>query len=159
MIYSNFPLNLNLIIPFKDKKGIRKTRLLVELKKYEKQLHQRVVDLKAELLTVFKSSFGLSITKRTGTTSNKYYWRKTSRKSKRTYNRLSDECIINFLNDGFSRREVRDLQDAENELILINANLRLVYHIEGAIKDTAKELTNTHEMELPDAYFSDRFYQ
>ena len=63
MIYTNFPLNLNLIIPFKDKKGIRGNRLLLELKKYEEQLHQRAVDLKAELLTAFKSSFGLSITK------------------------------------------------------------------------------------------------
>jgi len=158
MIYTNFPLNLNLIIPFKDKKGIWKNRLLLELNKYEGQLHQRVIDLKAELLKAFKVSFGLSIAKRAGTTSNKYYWRMTSRNSKRTYNRLFDEPILKFLEDGFSRREVADLKKVENELILINANLRLVYHLKGSIKDSERELKDNHEIKLPEKFSSHRYY-
>ncbi len=158
MIYINSPLNLNLIIPFKDKKGIRKNRLLLELRKYEEQLHQSVVDLKSELSKAFKSSFGLSITKRTGTTSNKYYWRMTSRNSKRTFNRLFDEPILKFLGDGFSRREVADLKKVEDELILINANLRLVYHLKGSIIDSESELKSNLEIELPEKYSSHRYY-
>ena len=156
MIYTNFPLNL--IIPFKDKKGIRQNRLLLELNKYEGQLHQRVVDLKSELSKAFKSSFGLSITKRTGTTSNKYYWRMTSRNSKRTFNRLFDEPILKLLENGFSRREVSDLKKVEDELILINANLRLVYHLKGSITDSERELKNNLEIELPEKFLSHRYY-
>ncbi len=132
--YGADPLNLNLIIPFKDKKGLKKNLLLQRLSVFETQLHERVTLLKEEIADTISNHGGLAIAIKKSRGLAKYYWRLTTRSSKRMHTRLFDGSIQEFVQKRFDDREQHILIYAEEELIYINENLKLVNTIQTSLE-------------------------
>ena len=149
MIYSNSPLNLNLIIPFKDNKGGSQKLYRNDLAKFCTELDLRVDDLKSGLAERFGAKLKVAISSRSDGGVKRYYWRFTSKSKKRTFNRLYDEVVFEYLGSNFDREEVISLKAVEEELIYINANLKVIKSIENAISKLEDESTKLIKMKSP----------
>ena len=57
----SIPLNINLIIPFKDNKGNRLDLYRNEIEAFKERLSDRVKELKDELISLFGEKFELTI--------------------------------------------------------------------------------------------------
>ena len=130
-----FPLNINLIIPFKDNKGERLKLYLSNIEVFKTQLLDRVEELKIELDSLFGDMFELSISARSDGSTKKYFWRFKSRKQDRTFNRLHAESVVEYLSKIHDDRKLR-VKEMEVELIHINANLKILKNLKDAIDQT-----------------------
>ena len=131
-------LNINLIIPFKDNRGGRLKLFRIEIERFKNQLENRVDELKRSLEVVHGADFDLTIAARSDGHSKKYYWRFKSGKRDRKFNRLHAESIVEFLkqtNHGLTLH----LKEIEEELILINANLKALKGMLDAIEQSIDE--------------------
>lgn len=139
----SFPLNINLIIPFKDNKGNRLNLYINGIEGFKIQLESRVDEIKLELDEIFFGKFELTIAARSDGNSKKYYWRFKSSKKDRKYNRLQADSVMEYLT---SIDETRKLwvKETEMELIYINANLKLL----KGMKDSIEQSKNDVEMFL-----------
>lgn len=139
----SFPLNINLIIPFKDNKGNRLNLYINGIEGFKIQLESRVDEIKLELDEIFFGKFELTIAARSDGNSKKYYWRFKSSKKDRKYNRLQADSVMEYLT---SIDETRKLwvKETEMELIYINANLKLL----KGMKDSIEQSENDVEMFL-----------
>ncbi len=142
MIYSNSPLNLNLIIPFKDNKDFSKKLYMKELSQFRDDLEGRVVDLKSKLNERFGSALKISIASRSDGGVKRYYWRFTSKLQKRTFNRLCEPQLQAYLNAEFGRSAILSLKEIEEELIYINGNMKIARTIETTLKKFDEEITS-----------------
>lgn len=139
----SFPLNINLIIPFKDNKGERLKLYMSEIETFKLQLESRVAELKEELDEIFGDLFELTIAARSDGNSKKFYWRFKSSKQDRKYNRLQAESVVEYLSSVDDKRKLR-VKEVEMELIYINANLKLL----KGMKDSIEQSVNEAEMLL-----------
>lgn len=141
------PLNINLLIPFKDNKGRRLDLYRNEIESFKVTLGDRVDDIKTEIVQLFGDSFELTIAARSDGNSKKYYWRFKSSKRDRKYNRLHAETIVSYL-ETFDRDRVLWLKEVEEELIYINANLKLVKGMLDSIDQSMGELKSLRDSNL-----------
>lgn len=132
------PLNINLIIPFKDNKGERLKLYLGEIEVFKIQLFSRVEELKIELEEIFGDMFELTISPRSDGSTKKFYWRFKSRKQNRNFNRLYAESVVEYLSEIHDDRKCR-VTEVEMELIDINANLKLLKGIKDSIEQSTKD--------------------
>tara|TARA_A100001015_G_scaffold244980_1_gene280774 strand:- start:1397 stop:1831 length:435 start_codon:yes stop_codon:yes gene_type:complete len=132
------PLNINLIIPFKDNKAGRLNLYRKEIEVFKEMLGQRVEELKEELVSLFGENFELTLAARSDGNSRKYYWRFKSSKRDRKYNRLHAGSIVEYLRVFDDERKLR-LKETEEELIYINANLKLIKGMLDSIDQAVNE--------------------
>lgn len=132
------PLNINLIIPFKDNKAGRLNLYRKEIEVFKEMLGQRVEELKEELVSLFGENFELTLAARSDGNSRKYYWRFKSSKRDRKYNRLHAGSIVEYLRVFDDKRKLR-LKETEEELIYINANLKLIKGMLDSIDQAVDE--------------------
>lgn len=132
------PLNINLIIPFKDNKAGRLNLYRKEIEAFKEMLGQRVEELKEELVSLFGENFELTLAARSDGNSRKYYWRFKSSKRDRKYNRLHSDSIVEYLRVFDDERKLR-LKETEEELIYINANLKLIKGMLDSIDQAVDE--------------------
>lgn len=132
------PLNINLIIPFKDNKAGRLNLYRKEIEAFKEMLGQRVEELKEELVSLFGENFELTLAARSDGNSRKYYWRFKSSKRDRKYNRLHADSIVEYLRVFDDERKLR-LKETEEELIDINANLKLIKGMLDSIDQAVDE--------------------
>lgn len=149
MIYSNSPLNLNLIIPFKDNKESARKLYLGELIAFRGDLEFRVNELKSKLIDRFGSELKISIAARSDGGVKRYYWRFTSKLKKRTFNRLCEPQVQAYLDSEFDRAAILNLKEIEEELIYINGNMKIAKSIESTIKKFDEEVANLITMKAP----------
>ena len=138
MNYENPPLNINLIIPFKDNKGEHQILFLGEIDRFKLTLEKRADTLKGDLVDLFGNDFELNIAARSDGNAKRYYWRFKSSKRDRKFNRLnadSNQSYISLLDDS---RKLR-LKEMEEELIYINANLKVIKSMTDAIEQSKTE--------------------
>lgn len=135
----SFPLNINLIIPFKDNKGNRLNLYINGIEGFKIQLESRVDEIKLELDEFFFGKFELTIAARSDGNSKKYYWRFKSSKKDRKYNRLQADSVMEYLT---SIDETRKLwvKETEMELIYINANLKLLKGMKDSIEQSENDV-------------------
>lgn len=131
-------LNINLIIPFKDNKAGRLNLYRKEIEVFKEMLGQRVEELKEELVSLFGENFELTLAARSDGNSRKYYWRFKSSKRDRKYNRLHAGSIVEYLRVFDDERKLR-LKETEEELIYINANLKLIKGMLDSIDQAVDE--------------------
>ena len=134
----SFPLNINLIIPFKDNKGDRLKLYLADINVFKEQLELKVEDLKNDLDEIFGTTFELTISARSDGSVKKYYWRFKSSKQDRKYNRLRAESVLKYLATVDETRRFR-VKEVESELLGINANMKLLKGMVDSIELTMKE--------------------
>ena len=132
------PLNINLIIPFKDNKAGRLNLYRKEIEAFKEMLGQRVEELKEELVSLFGENFELTLAARSDGNSRKYYWRFKSSKRDRKYNSLHADSIVEYLRVFDDERKLR-LKETEEELIYINANLKLIKGMLDSIDQAVDE--------------------
>lgn len=132
------PLNINLIIPFKDNKGGRLNLYQNEIEAFKGSLGDRVEELKDELVSLFGEDFELTIAARSDGNAKKYYWRFKSSKRDRKYNRLHADSVLEYVGTFDNERKLR-LKELEVELIYINANLKLIKGMMDAIDQSIEE--------------------
>ena len=124
------PLNINLIIPFKDNKAGRLNLYRKEIEAFKEMLGQRVEELKEELVSLFGENFELTLAARSDGNSRKYYWRFKSSKRDRKYNRLHADSIVEYLRVFDDVRKLLDilheLVDSGNTVVVIEHNLDVV---------------------------------
>lgn len=134
----SLPLNINLIIPFKDNKGRRLALYRNEIEAFRDSLGDRVGGMKDELVSLFGERFELTIAARSDGNSRKYYWRFKSSKRDRKYNRLHADTVVEYLGQYDHDRKLK-LRELEEELIYINANLKLIKGMLDAIDQSEDE--------------------
>ncbi|QFT57169.1 hypothetical protein [Microbulbifer sp. THAF38] len=132
------PLNINLIIPFKDNKTGRLNLYRNEIEWFKENLAIRVEDLKEELTSLFGEGFELTLAPRSDGNSRKYYWRFKSSKRDRKYNRLHTNSVVEYVGMFDEARKLR-LKEIEEELIYINANLKLIKGMLDSIDQSVEE--------------------
>jgi hypothetical protein len=130
-------LNINLIIPFKDNKG-RLDLYENDIERFKLALGARTEELKSELNSLFCGNLELTIAARSDGSARKYYWRFTSAKRDRKYNRLTSKPVAEYIAGIDDRLRLR-LREMESELIDINANLKLIKGISDAIHQSVTE--------------------
>lgn len=135
----SLPLNLNLIIPFKDNKGERLNLYRVDIERFKDGLGERVDEIKEEIMELFGNNFQMNISARSDGNSRKYYWRFKSSKKNRKYNRLHAEVVVEYLMTLDDQRSLW-LREIEEELIYINANLKLIKGMLDSIDQVESEL-------------------
>lgn len=131
-------LNINLIIPFKDNKGERLNLVIREIDAYSDQLESQVAQFRDELDGLFSGNCELTIAGRSDGNAKKYYWRFKSNKQDRKYNRLQAESVLGYLSRIGERQKLR-IKEIEGDLILINANFKILKGMKDAIAQSAKE--------------------
>jgi len=141
------PLNINLIIPFKDNKGERLNLYRIEIESYKEALASRVEDIKEEIIELFGNNFEMNIAARSDGNTRKYYWRFKSSKRDRKYNRLNAESVVEYLTTIDDRRSLW-LREVEEELIYINANLKLIKGMLDSIGQCQKEQRELREQKF-----------
>lgn len=134
----SLPLNVNLIIPFKDNKTGRLNLYRNEIEAFKSSLGDRVEELKEELISLLGEDFELTIAARSDGNARKYYWRFKSGKRDRKYNRLHADSVVQYVRVFDDRRKFR-LKEMEEELIYINANLKLIKGMMDAIDQSLDE--------------------
>lgn len=132
------PLNINLIIPFKDNKAGGLNLYRKEIEAFKGMLGQRVEELREELVSLFGEDFELTLAVRSDGNSRKYYWRFKSSKRDRKYSRLHADSIVEYLRVFDDERKLR-LKETEEELIYINANLKLIKGMLDSIDQSVDE--------------------
>lgn len=130
----NSPLNLNLIISFKDNKEGVHARLLREIDDFAGELDERVSQIKGEIETLFGTDFPLSIYVRALKTTRTYFWRYRGKAAQRKYARLTDS-IFKPVVTSLHPDQVITLRSIESELLTINANLLVIHALKNAIAD------------------------
>ena len=119
------PLNINLYIPFKDNKGARRARCRLELETFREEIIARAEELKEEVGQIFARGEGMSMLSKSDGNSKKYYWRiKAGEPSRRYFRLAADEPRAIF--ERTSEICQMRLIEIEQEIISLNANLRLV---------------------------------
>lgn len=132
------PLNINLIIPFKDNTAGRLALYRRELDLFKAQLNDRVEELKDELASLFGEKFELTIAARSDGNAKKFFWRFTSSKRGRSYARLQDEPVCSYASQYDNARKLR-LKEIEEELLDINANLKLLKGMLDSIEQSVAD--------------------
>lgn len=138
------PLNINLLIPFKDNIGKRQNLYLIEIERFRKSLEDEVESIKVELDDLFGKEFEISIAGRSDGNSKRYYWRFKSSKKDRKFNRLNSSSLSDYLSK-FSDDQKNQLKDIERSIIYINANLKLVKGMIDSLAQCNDEIQSVHE--------------
>lgn len=141
----NLPLNINLILPFKDNKGFRQKLLDNELCSFESELLEHVESLKCSLAERSVASLKITIMPRSDGSVKMYYWRFKSSKQSRAYSRLSAPIFKTYL-DSLDYETVVTLKKVECELIYINFNLKVIKSLRGAIAKCNEEQAKNYEI-------------
>ena len=139
--FESDPLNINLIIPFKDNKQAKQKLFIRDIERFKLALEREIESIKSELDDLLGSHFELSIVARSDGNAKKYYWRFKSSKRDRKFNRLASDTIRDYL-DVFSSEQKRQLFEIERSIIFINANLKLVKAMLDAISQSNEELNS-----------------
>jgi len=133
------PLNINLIIPFKDNKGLRLKLYVGDIKTFKLQLEERVDELRSELDSLFAGKCKLTIASRADGNAKKFFWRFRSRDADRKYHRVTAEPVMEYLSTVHDAQMLR-VREQEMELIYINANLKLLKGMMDSIEQSAEEI-------------------
>ena len=140
-------LNINLLIPFKDNSGARRNLYKAEIEKFRAQLDARASEIGDDLATIFGDNFELAISSRSDGTTRKYFWRFRSSKRDRKYVRLAAVSIQDYLRS-LDREEIRHLKVLEEEIIYLNANLRLLKAMADSIEQSENEIAELRELAI-----------
>lgn len=138
-------LNINLIIPFKDNKEARRNLYRAEIGRFRAWLEERAAELRGDIEQLFGPEFELTIASRSDGSSKKFYWRFRSTKKDRKYVRLSTASIVEYLKT-LNPDQVIKLKIVEEEIIYINANLRLVKGIMDSMLQSESEMAELRSM-------------
>lgn len=137
-------LNINLIIPFKDNKGEHLTLYLQEISRFGDTLSSRAEELKAEVAVICGVDFALTIAARSDGNTKRYYWRFKSSQRDRKFNRLVADSVQEYVSTRDSRRGIW-LKEVEEELIYINANLKVIKGMRDAVDQSRDELSKLRQ--------------
>lgn len=141
------PLNINLLIPFKDNKGERQKLYLLEIDRFKASLEKEIDDLKSELEDLFGADFQLSIVARSDGNAKRYYWRYKSSKKDRKFNRLNSESFQDYLGCYGDVQKIQ-LKEIEKSIIYVNANLKLVKGMLDSIEQCNSEIEAMHQIKF-----------
>ena len=133
------PLNINLIIPFKDNIGDKQRLHQRRLNDFKDELEFRVDELRSSLPVLFGEDFELAIMARGEAGTKRYYWRFRSNKRDRKYNRLDDAEVTDYIRNFHDSLRLR-LGEIEEELIYINANMKVLNTFRDALNKSKKEI-------------------
>ncbi len=147
MNYQQGPLNINLIIPFKDNRGRRLELYKAEIDRFKEQLCGEAEALKERVLAWFGTDFDLTIAARSDGYTKKYYWRFKSSSRDRKFNRLQAPPVIDYLKQ-FRHPQIIRLKEAEETLIYLNANLKVIKGMNDAICQCMSERDELHALSL-----------
>ena len=139
------PLNINLLIPFKDNRGFRQNLYLQEIERFRKALEAEVDSIKSELDDLFGKNFELSLVGRSDGNAKRYYWRFKSSKKDRKFNRLNSESLYDYLNK-FSDVQKTQLKDIERTIIYVNANLKMLKGMIDSLTQCNDEIRAVHDI-------------
>jgi len=137
--FGEAPLNLNLILPFKDNIGEKQKLHQRRWDDFRVELEQRVEELRTDLNVSFGQGFELGIMSRGDGAVKKYYWRFKSTKRDRKYNRLNDESVVDYVRNLHDSLRLR-LNEMEEEIIYINANMKVLKSMSDSMVQSKKEL-------------------
>jgi hypothetical protein len=135
---AHVPLNINLIIPFKDNKGEALNLYRSEILRFRDWLDQRTDTIKLDLEQKIGEGCEITISARSDGNSKKYYWRFKSSFRDRKYNRLHSQPVVDYLLQLHPDIKLW-LREVEEELIYINANLKLIKGILDSIEQVSQE--------------------
>lgn len=138
------PLNINLIIPFKDNKGDRLRLYLLEIQRFDDGIKERVEELKGEVADMCGEDFALTIAARSDGNAKRYYWRFKSSKADRKYNRLVAESVSGYVSSLDNQVRIW-LKGVEEELIYLNANLKVIKGMRDAVEQSQVEQGQLYE--------------
>jgi len=93
----------------------------------------------------FGDNFELAISSRSDGTTRKYFWRFRSSKRDRKYVRLAAVSIQDYLRS-LDHEEVLHLKVLEEEIIYLNANLRLLKAMTDSIEQSENEIAELQEL-------------
>lgn len=143
MSFDNSPLNINLIIPFKDNRVGRLDLYVQEIHSFKERLEAEIEIFKDKLDTIFGEDFELSIVGRSDGNSKRFYWRFKSSKRDRKFCRLVADTIRDYIGQ-FSEYQIQQIKQIEEQIIYINANLKLLKGILDSIEISKTEITELH---------------
>ena len=135
----SFPLNINLIIPFKDNEGNRLRLYIRSIMDFKLQLEERVEEVLSDLDSLFAGKCKLTITSRSDGHAKKYFWRFKTRDSDRKFHRVTAEPVVEYLSTVHEQQRLR-VREHEMELIYINANLKLLKGMMDSIEQSVEEI-------------------
>ncbi len=69
------PLNINLLIPFKDNSGDRKKLYRADIERFRSKLENRAAELRSDIEQLFGPKFELTISGRSDGSTKKFFWR------------------------------------------------------------------------------------
>ena len=107
----------------------------------------RASEIGDDLATIFGDNFELAISSRSDGTTRKYFWRFRSSKRDRKYVRLAAVSIQDYLRS-LDREEMRHLKVLEEEIIYLNANLRLLKAMADSIEQSENEIAELRELAI-----------
>ena len=145
--FDEVALNLNLILPFKDNIGSKQRLHQRRMDDFKEELEDRVEELRTSLKVLFGQEFELAIMSRGDGYSKKYYWRFSTSKRDRKYSRLVDKVITEYVQKLHDSLRLK-LKEIEEELIYINANIKVLKAMEDSILQSKKELGSLRELKF-----------
>jgi hypothetical protein len=129
---------INIYIPFKDIKGIRQRRFLTDSESVLTDLEKRVGDLKKEVQTLFGDKLQIAIVGRSDGGALAYYWRYRSTQKDRKFRRLANQDWKDYIGT-LDKTRLGALRTIEDELIYMNANVKLIKAMRDAIAKSNSE--------------------
>lgn len=141
------PLNINLLIPFKDNKGGRLQLYKLEIERFKEQLDNQISEYKEELESIFGGTSEITIAARSDGYTRKYFWRFKSSKKDRKYHRLASAPVLAFIKTVGNDRTLR-MKEIEEELILINANFKVIRGMLEAIDQSQVEKSELLQLNI-----------
>ena len=127
------PLNINLIIPFKDNNDLGKNTTKRRMVDFQNEILSRVDDISDYLKSRFGSDFGLQIKRRNSRGIVGFHWRIIEKDNKSIFRRLNDDQCIDLLKTNLDREGRLEMVEIEKELLCLNANMRVSKIIEQSI--------------------------
>ncbi|EIF42846.1 hypothetical protein DOK_11716 [gamma proteobacterium BDW918] len=134
------PLNINLIISFKDNKREWRSRLDREIESQMLLIDERVREIKEEMIPVFGPDFEIAIFARANRAARSFTWRYRASTKNRKHARLCDPSFAEVLARLHPDQRIT-LRSIEVELLALNANLSIL----GAIKNASLEFDTSRE--------------
>jgi len=134
------PLNINLIISFKDNKRGWRSRLDREIEAHMILIEERVQEIKEEMIPIFGPDFEIGIFARANRAARSFTWRYRATSKNRKHARLCDPSFSEVWSRLHHDQRIV-LRSIEQELLALNANLSIL----GAIKNASSEYDDSVE--------------
>ena len=115
---------------------------------FQNEILLRVDDLNDYLKSRFGNDFSLQIKKRNSRGIIGFYWRVLKQDNKNVFRRLTEKPVIEILNSLLDKRGRLEVLEIEEELLCLNANMRISKLIEQNIEQLITDQQQLSETQL-----------